>query len=305
MVYWDYYSKDVETYEDRIESHLAFGRPTLFYGGIWNWEGFVEDTVQTHENSVPAMKACINKGIKEVIVSTWGDDGQEGSNFYTVSSLPLFSEMCYTGELPTMETLDKMAEIVNGIAYSDKLEISKIHAGFHQDKRFSARILYADVFYNTVNQDYEYEKVMKDFSDAWEYTKSKDNDYFKYCHLFADAVMKKCEILNTFRKAYENGDREYLSSLKDEKIPKTIKAYENFMDVFTAEWNKYNKPFGLEVIINRMGGGIYRMKYAVDVLERYLNGEIERIEELDEKMLPNENPYTQIYTKTVTPSSIV
>lgn len=305
LVYWDYYHYDKELYENLIDCHRDFGRPVSFYGSIWNWEGFVENTICTYETSVPAMEACIEKDMKDVYITLWGDDGQEGSNFRTISSLPLFSEMCYTGEAPSMETLDKMAEALTGVSYSDKLEISKIHAGFHQDKRFSARILYADIFYNTVNQDYEYEKVMKDFSDAWEYTKTKNNDYFKYCHLFADAVMKKCEILNTFRKAYEEGNREYLTVLKNEKIPKAIKAYEDFMDMFADEWNKYNKTFGLEVIINRIGGVIYRMKYAVDVLERYLKGEIEKIEELDEKMLPNENPYTQIYIKTVTPSSIV
>jgi len=102
-----------------------------------------------------------------------------------------------------------------------------------------------------------------------------------------------------------NIDREYLGALKNEKIPKAIKAYEEFMDAFIAEWNTYNKPFGLEVIINRIGGVIYRMRYALSVLEQYLNGEIDRIEELDEKKLSNENPYTQIYTKTVTPSAIV
>ncbi len=305
LVYWDYYHYDKELYKNLIDCHRDFERPVLFYGSIWNWEGFIENTICTYETSVPAMEACIEKDMKDVIISLWGDDGQEGSNFHTASSLPLFSEMCYTGMNPTMETLDKMAEALTGITYSDKLEISKIHAGFHQDKRFSARILYADIFYNTVNQDYEYEKVIKDFSDVVEYTKTKDNDYFKYCHLFADAVVKKCEILNTFRKAYEEGDREYLGILKNKKIPAAIKAYEDFSDKFITEWNTYNKPFGLEVIINRIGGAIYRMKYAVSVLESYLSGELDRIEELDEKMLPNENPYTQIYTRTVTPSSIV
>ena len=47
------------------------------------------------------------------------------------------------------------------------------------------------------------------------------------------------------------------------------------------------------------------MKYAKKVLESYINGNIDRIEELEEKKLPNENPYTQVYAKTVTPSAII
>ncbi len=305
LVYWDYYHYDKEIYNNLIDCHRDFGRPVSFYGSIWTWEGFVENTICTYETSIPAMEACIEKGVKDVYISTWGDDGQEGSIFRSIESLPLFSEMCYTGEKTDIKTLDEISEFLTGITFSDKMEISKIHSGFHQDKRFSARILYTDIFYDLVNQDYDYHEVMKNFGDVYEYTKTKENDYFRYCNLFADSVMKKCEILNTFRKAYKENDREYLALLKDKKIPQAIKAYEDFLDAFTVEWSTFNKPFGLEVIINRIGGVIYRMKYAVDVLKRYLSGELEKIEELEVEKLPNENPYTQIYARTVTPSSII
>ena len=58
-----------------------------------------------------------------------------------------------------------------------------------------------------------------------------------------------------------------------------------FFDAFRKVWLIENKPFGLEVQEQRFGGLLYRMDMCATRLQDYLNGETDRIEELEENSL--------------------
>ena len=63
-----------------------------------------------------------------------------------------------------------------------------------------------------------------------------------------------------------------------------------FYDSFKAQWYKDNKPFGFEVQDMRLGGLIMRLKNCRATINDYLNGKTDRIEELEQPVLPlNEN----------------
>ncbi len=305
LIYWDYYKKDKGMYDNLIDCHRDFERSVVFMGGLWTWESFVEDTLKTLETSVPALLSCIDKGVKDVFVALWGDDGTETCLFRSVSTLSLFSEMCYKGRECSISELDEVSGFLTGVTLSDKLELSKIHSGFHQDKHFASRILYSDILYDLTNQDYDYDETMKCFEAVVDYTEGKRNDYFEYCNIFAKSVMEKCRLLNEIPRAYKSGDKAELKKICEEDLPLLIEKYEAFLEAFTKEWKRFSKPFGLETITNRIGGVVYRMKYAKDTLDEYCRGDKEVVEELEEKRLPGENPYTQVYTQTVVPSFIV
>ena len=66
-------------------------------------------------------------------------------------------------------------------------------------------------------------------------------------------------------------------------LPGRIKA---FFDSFRELWFKENKPFGFEVQEARLGGLMLRVSSCRERLEAYLAGKIDRIEELEEKILP-------------------
>ena len=69
-------------------------------------------------------------------------------------------------------------------------------------------------------------------------------------------------------------------------------------------WHKTNKPFGFEVLDVRYGGLISRIDTAILRIEEYLNGEITKIEELEEKRLPYATSGVHKYERIYTSSSI-
>ena len=293
ICYWDYYHTEKSHYDRFMDEHKRFERPIMFYGSIWTWEGFVEDTEFTYQTSVPAMLSAMENGMKDVFISMWGDDGAETDISTTVSTLPLFSEMCYKGRECAMEELDAVSNFLTGITLSDKLALSCIHAGYHQDFFFAKRIFYTDILYDLVDENYDYAKAMADFQAAYDHASTKENDHFAYCRAFSGCLIGKLEILHRIRDAYKADDRSYLQLLADEKLPALIADYRAFRKLFSQQWLKSSKPNGLEIIENRMGAAILRLETLVERLEAYLLGETSAIEELaGEHMLSPVSPYT-------------
>ena len=60
-----------------IESHKEFGREVWFAGGAWTWTGFAPQARFTRLSMKPAMQSVRQHGIKNVLVTVWGDNGAE------------------------------------------------------------------------------------------------------------------------------------------------------------------------------------------------------------------------------------
>lgn len=69
------------------------------------------------------------------------------------------------------------------------------------------------------------------------------------------------------------------------------KYYEKYLDYSRKQWFKECKPHGFDVIELRLGGMIQRTTDAAQRLTEWISGKINRIPELEEKVLSyiNEN----------------
>ncbi len=88
------------------------------------------------------------------------------------------------------------------------------------------------------------------------------------------------------REAYHAGDKESLRQISREELPKLRGQIETFHALFSHQWLKENKVFGLDTIDIRMGGLLQRIKRAESRIEDYLAGSISRIDELEVEILP-------------------
>ena len=61
---------------------------------------------------------------------------------------------------------------------------------------------------------------------------------------------------------------------------------EDFSDQFSRQWQQENKIFGLDTIDIRFGGLLKRIKRAQERLQQYTCGNIEKVEELEQEILP-------------------
>ena len=77
-----------------------------------------------------------------------------------------------------------------------------------------------------------------------------------------------------------------MQQITREELPKLRSQIETFHNLFSDQWLKENKVFGLDTVDIRMGGLLQRIKRAESRMEDYLSGSITRIDELEVEILP-------------------
>ena len=113
-----------------------------------------------------------------------------------------------------------------------------------------------------------------------------------YAYLFEtqaqlNAILSsKVDVGRRIREAYHAGDKESLQQIAREELPKLRSQIETFHKLFSQQWLKENKVFGLDTVDIRMGGLLQRIKRAESRMEDYLAGSISRIDELEVEILP-------------------
>ena len=78
----------------------------MFPAQAWSWLGhgpaLIKSIVQTRE----ALCSCLEKGIEEVFVTAWGDNGNEASFMCILPVMQQYAEFCYQGNVSD-EVLDQ------------------------------------------------------------------------------------------------------------------------------------------------------------------------------------------------------
>jgi hypothetical protein len=110
------------------------------------------------------------------------------------------------------------------------------------------------------------------------------------------------------RKAYQSDLRRELAEIADDYV-EAERRLDDFFAAFSAQWHTVNKPFGFEVHCARLGGVKQRLAHCRNRLLAYLSGVIDRIEELQENILPldpnlPDNFLMNDYRRLVSPSEL-
>ena len=308
LAYWDYYSTDENTYDQMLRAHEEFGKNIWFAGGAWTWDGFAPLNGFSLKTMQLAMKQVKKHGVKDVLITMWGDNGAECSAYGVLPSLYAIRQYA-DGNFDETE-IEKGFKELFGFDYSDFMlldlpnrttnNIEGLHA-WGQCKK----MLYNDPFLGLSDSFVEREgytpygeyetKLMQASARVGEYA-YVFRTLGKLCALLS---LKKDLGLNT-RKAYQEKDKKALKAIvKDYK--NAVRKLDEFYQEFKALWMKENKPFGWEIQDIRLGGLKTRLLYCEEKLTNYLKGKIEKIEELEEEILEKEVPGSW-YATTATPS---
>ena len=134
------------------------------------------------------------------------------------------------------------------------------------------------------------EGVTSEYAKHAETLKRYANNSKNYGYLFQSASAL-CNVLATkydlgvrTRDAYKNGDKTALKAIIDD-YGVLVEKVEDFYEKFSTLWYKENKPQGFEIQDQRFGGLILRIKACKKRLQAYVNGELQTLEELEEKLL--------------------
>ena len=96
----------------------------------------------------------------------------------------------------------------------------------------------------------------------------------------------KYEMGVLIRKAYQKGKKWDLELYAKRDLPEIIRQAEGFAKAFEKQWMAENKPQGFDCHDIRLGGMLRRLDYCRKTLNAYLDGKLEKIEELEEEILP-------------------
>lgn len=292
LTYWDYYHTDKPTYDKMFDKHLEFGNEVWFAGGAWTWSGFAPLLSQTLASMKPAMQSVREKGIKNVLITMWGDDGKECSFFAMLHGLYAIRQYA-DGNFDEME-IAKGFEKLFGISYADfaLLDLpNKPYKGYMISNPWAIAksLLYTDPFMGWLDKNisiyppFDYREYAEELAEAAVRVK-------EYNYIF-DCLSKLCCVLDIkaklgvcLRKSYKEKD---FSSLKKmvEEISELESRLQMFHQSFYVLWYKENKPQGFEVQDIRLGGLMRRLSTCKQRLQAYIEGQINCIEELEEDIL--------------------
>lgn len=295
LIYWDYYSLDKQIFTHMVNCHLKFKNPIMFAGGAWKWYGFAPHNKFSLVSTELQLDICEEKGLDNVIVTAWGDNGGECSQFSVLPSMIYYAERAYAADA-SEATLDVRCKECFGIGFDalmtmddpNNLEGVGIQLGAPVNP--SRYQLFndpleglLDVHGNTVSDPVYYAKAAEKLAAL---TDNKDFGYiFDTLAKLCIVLKSKCNLSVRIREAYKAGDKVTLSAIANEEIPALTVKLDNFLAAFRKQWYKENKTFGFGTQEIRIGGLRARLTSAADRLNAYLNADIDAIEELEKPVL--------------------
>lgn len=293
LVYWDYYHDDKKIYNDMFDFHKQTKRDVVFAGGSWRWKGFAPSIETSLKYSEQALLSCIEKDCKSVFMTAWGDNGNECSLFTVLPCLALYSNMDYFSSSKRSD-IDSMLKAIVDEPLERMLLLDlpdqpdgKILAPSYNPSKF---LLYQDpivgIFDKQVKDNFSenYRKTAIILHNASKESKNFSLNY-EVLAVLSDVLTYKVDLGVKLRKAYQENDKKSLSEIIAH-IPYLINKIDELNRLFRKQWFQEFKQFGYDVIDGRLGYLKNRILTADDLVKRYLNGELEKIEELETEILP-------------------
>lgn len=301
LVYWDYYSRDYDHYKRNLEAHQKISDRIGFAAGAWKWTGFAPENGFSLVAGEKALKACVDKGVPNFLVTCWGDNGAEASAFSVLPTLFYYGELAYQyqerkdQEFQTMKQYSDYFKLATGISFEEFMLVDCPNEVFETKDYHHGNackyLLFNDVLIGTFDSVTNQE-LPNIYADMAKKLKQVANQDFKYSYLFQNLASlcslleKKATLGVEVKEAYDKKDKARLQYLADSEITEVIKRLEQFQKDFRYQWHKENKSFGFEIQLIRLGGLKERLYYAKDQILQWTEGGIERIDELEEERLP-------------------
>ncbi len=291
-VYWDYYQSQESTYSGMIENHKQLSKKTWFAGGAWSWYGMIPYNRFSIESMVPALNACKKHKIKNVFMTMWGDDGAECSHFSQLPSLFYIAEYA-KGNTDEAKIKEKFKRMI-GVDFDEFMEIdcpNDVIPYEGKPRNPSKYMLYSDYFNGFLDYTVKLGAGEK-FAEYAARLREIGKKTRRYGYVF-DTAAKLCDVLELkydlgvrTRNAYKAGDKETLKKLAEEDYVAIGKRLNAFALAFEKQWMADNKPHGFDIQDMRLGGLIRRTDACRRRLLDYVSGKLDRIDELEEVLLP-------------------
>lgn len=289
LVYWDYNARSPEVFRDMLRAHKQFGKTPRWAGACWSFVGMLPHNDYAEAALKSAFPIMIEEGVQEFMLTWWGDDGAECSKMSNLPIVYAFAKMAQ-GERDFEQIKIDFAqkygvswEDFNQIILPNRIDKQPLDV-YNPAKYMLYNDYFSGIFDATVavgaSEKYAVcDRALSAFSTHSEY------GYFFDCAAKLCAVLKEKYALGVeTRTAYQANDKMKMSVLI-EQYDRVLVNLNTFYVAFKKQWLKENTEYGLEVQAARIGGLMQRTKDCKELLQQWLDGEIEKISQLEEEIL--------------------
>ena len=296
-VYWDYYNTDANVYDAMmsLSDELSPDR-VWFAGGAWCWGGFTPHNRYSIRRNEVAIPACIRNGVKNAILTMWGDDGGETPIF---AVLPALMHAAAMAEGMTEDEMKAKFLEITGVSYDDMIALDLPNYIYGEEygtgsSNYSKNRLYNDPFLGIVDKNNDKPVDPKIFAEYAKRFYANAEKYPEFGYLFktqatlCDILTEKFDLGIRTRELYEKGDKEGLRALAEGDYTLFCEKWEAFYTAFRYQWETVNKTYGFEMQDMRLGGLLVRVKNCKRRLLDLADGKLDGIAELEEAVLPHD-----------------
>ena len=289
IVCWEYDNPTVEFYDGRIKSHNRIRENTWYTGAFRTWNALTPRNKYSLQHIKAVMTACERNGVRDLFFAIWGNDGAECAKYAMLPSL-FYAAQLYKG-ITDEEQIHKAFEEKFGVSWEHFMLLDLPDSPNSRDLGLYTAdkyLLYNDPFMGLMDSTLdgtEGEAYALCAQKLGQVPPDKTYGYlFETQKALAEVLEIKADLGDRTRKAYESKDLQVLQEIiKD--YDRVVQRLEVFYRAYRRQWYIENKGFGWEVQDMRLGGLTQRICHCKEQLMAYAAGEVEKIDQLEEKRL--------------------
>ena len=289
---WGYRTCEKSRMKERIQDFKKHANHVGYAGAVWKHVGFAPNLNYSLAAILPQIDVCYENGIDHYMITMWADQAAPTSIYSCLPALYVAAEYA-NGTYNGRDNLDKekFCRIV-GVKYDDMYSLEYINYPYKNKcdtlSTSAFWVYFNDILMGNFDLFLDPDKAAKAYEILeQEYEALSDGEFG---HLFRKSaclmkVLKiKVPLNQRLRNAYEKKDKAELKEIIAE-LKKLIRASEEFIEAFEEYYIQDNRGFGLEIHHIDFGSTVYRFKYAIRRIERFVKND-EKIEELEGGVLP-------------------
>ena len=297
FVYWDYYHDTREEYARQLARRGCVN--TLFAGGMWKWGGWAPNFTKSFHDSICAVDACCAYGVQEIMVTLWGDDGDETPLAAVLPGLVLFGLLRFDRAQPAQT--DAMCRLLSDtpLAVYEAMERLDLIPEV-PEKNLEALIPHKLLLYGDLASELFLGSITRDPHRLARYYRNLSADYaamaqdirdshlqgiLNMYHHLAGALAARCDAAVILHDGYDRKDAAMLEEAT-RKLTDFAEQVKLLHGAFVLTWSRECKGQGMEIIDLRLGGIQARCQALIQRLTLYREGLLDTLTELDEPELP-------------------
>ena len=282
LIYWDYYQKDPEKYDQKIKSLKTLTNHIGFAGGAWKWIGYTPLNAFSIETITASFEICVKENINQYILTAWGDNGAEASMFSMLPTIVSLSAMNYDQDEQISNTLKCLTQY----DYSEWMMLDRLNHLYQSKALYpvnpSKYLLFEDVLmgHPKIYVDLSYKTYYQTLSKHIYGLLDRRSSYqyiFNTLYELANVLINKSTLsVDVYHQYMNHIPRKDMVV----EIDQVLNKLKTFSLSFKKQWYLENKRFGYEVHSYRLGGLQKRLEDVKDILLTE-----EKIFELDSRII--------------------